>query len=173
MTNVSPTLPCKIQFSDYDLIRKGSQEPRSAAQESIPSIKAQKAHGRLRRSHRRPHFPLPAVCLCRRDTHPCRLSEALRLSGTSHSRLMSLLCNQGLLFEAACPWCLMHFEWIFSWISGLFVCFLMHWDVLQNINYKKNMNISPLRCQSWYQRTNFIITALRRFFLCENTFTQL
>ena len=61
MINVSPTLPCKIQFSDYDLIRKRSHEPRSAAQESIPSIKAQKAQGRLRRSHRQPLLPLPSV----------------------------------------------------------------------------------------------------------------
>ena len=133
IASVSPTLLCKIEFSDYDLIRKRSHVQSSAEQESMPSIKAQKAH----RSHRQPRFPLPSACVYR----PLSAAQGAAAHRAWDSNLMSLLCNQLLLFEAEHPWCLMYFEWTFSWFSGLFVCFLMKCPAVETL--QKHGYFSP------------------------------
>lgn len=104
------------------------------------------------------------LCLCLRDTDPCLRSKVLQLSGTWDSRLMSLLCKLLLLFEAERPWCLMYFQWTFSWISGIF---LMRWNVLQNKNYE-NMDVSLLRCKRLISKDKLYHNSFKTF-LCVKT----
>lgn len=138
--------------------------PRSAARESIPSIRAQGSRAD------------PTVCHSFLSPGPCLQSKALQLSGKWDSELMSLLCNQLLLFEAGCPWCLMYFEWTFGRIAGLFVCFLMGWNGLQNQNYK-NTDISRVWWKSLKSKDGFhhervmIFLCVKTATLCEHIYT--